>query len=117
MKTTRLILALAAALSLGLAVFANVRTHGNVTASTQSMINSDASLSDADSAASGIKVSDDSGGCGFSGAHSAVSGIKVSDDSGGCGFSGAHSAVSGIKVSDDSGGCGFSGQSSKNIAT
>jgi hypothetical protein len=56
MKTTRLILVLAAALSLGLAVFANVRTHGSVTASIQSTINSDVSLFDGDSAADGIKV-------------------------------------------------------------
>ena len=61
MKTTRLILAFAAALSLGLAVFANVRTHSSVIPSTQSTINSDdlvTSLSDANSAANGIKVVD-----------------------------------------------------------
>jgi hypothetical protein len=56
MKTTRLILAVAAALSLGLAVFANVLTHGSVTVSTQSTVNSDASLFDGDSAANGIKA-------------------------------------------------------------
>ena len=62
MKTTRLILALAAALSLGLAVFANVRTHGSVTVSTQSIITSDelaTSSSDADVAVTGIKVAAD----------------------------------------------------------
>jgi hypothetical protein len=70
MKTTRLILALAAALSLGLAVFANVRTHGSVTASTQSMIISNelvTSPSGADSAATGIKIVDDLGPCGLTG--------------------------------------------------
>jgi len=77
MKTTRLILAFAAALSLGLAVFANVRTHSNVTAPTQSMINSDASLSDADSAANGIKVAD--GNCLTAPGQSAANGINVAD--------------------------------------
>ena len=56
MKTTRLILVVAAVLSIGLAVFANVRTHGTVTASTQSTINSDLSLFDGDSAADEVKV-------------------------------------------------------------
>jgi hypothetical protein len=56
MKTTRLILVFAAALSIGLAVFANVRTHGTVTASTQSTVNSDLSLFDGDSAADEVKV-------------------------------------------------------------
>jgi hypothetical protein len=36
MKTTRALLLLAAALSLGLAVFASVRTHGTAIASSQS---------------------------------------------------------------------------------
>jgi hypothetical protein len=99
MKTTRLILALAAALSLGLAVFANVRTHGSVTVSTQSIITSDelaTSSSDADVAVTGIKVAADGDpGC-------------LTDV-----------AVTGIKVAADGDpGCLTSpGQSSKNIAT
>jgi hypothetical protein len=73
MKTTRLILAFAAALSLGLAVFANILTHGSVTASTQSTINSDAALFDGDSAADGIKVAGT--GCALTG--QAPEGIQV----------------------------------------
>jgi len=64
MKTTRLILAFAAAVSLGLAVFANVRTN----ASAQSTIKASDELvtapSGADSAATGIKVADDCPNCG-----------------------------------------------------
>jgi hypothetical protein len=59
MKTTRLILALAAALSLGLAVFANVRTHGNVTACIPSITTSAepaTASSDVDIIATGVKV-------------------------------------------------------------
>jgi len=92
MKTTRLILALAAALSLGLAVFANVHTNRSVTASTQSTIISDGLVTvptDVAPAANGTKVAD--GECGFS-----------------------DSAANGIKVAD--GECGFSGQSSEDIA-
>ena len=90
MKTTRLILALAAALSLGLAVFANVRTNRNAVASTQSTITSDelaTSPTDAASAAVGVKVAGDT--CGFSGADAAAAGIKVAGDT--CGFSGQSS--------------------------
>jgi len=78
MKTTRFILAFAAALSLGLAVFANVRTHGSVTASTQSTINSDAALFDGDSAANGIKVA--ATGCAFTG--QAPKGLQVAGTAG-----------------------------------
>jgi hypothetical protein len=73
MKITRLILVFAAALSLGLAVFANVRTHGSVTASTQSTVNSDVSLFDGDAAADGIKVAGT--GCVFTG--QAPAGLQV----------------------------------------
>jgi len=60
MKTTRLILAFAAALSLGLAVFANVRANHNAVASDQAPINSDESVtSDADAVATGIPVAND----------------------------------------------------------
>jgi hypothetical protein len=94
MKTTRLILALAAALSLGLAVFANVRTNHNAVTSTQSTIISDELVTaptDVASAANGIKLAD-GGYCGFS-----------------------DSAANGIKLADG-GYCGFSGQSSEGIA-
>src|SRR5882757_5729364 len=96
MKTTRFILAFAAALSLGLAVFANVRTHGNVTASTQSMINSDASLSDADSAATGVKVAD--WNCLTSLGQAAATGVKVADWN--CLTSQGQAAATGVKVAD-----------------
>ena len=78
MKTTRLILALAAALSLGLAVFANVRTNHNAVTSTQSVITSDEVVtvsSGAQSAANGIKVTYGNS-CPFAG-QSAANGIKV----------------------------------------
>ncbi|HWZ94057.1 MAG TPA: hypothetical protein VNW30_02590 [Opitutaceae bacterium] len=59
MKTTRILLAFAAALSLGLAVFANVRTHGNVTASIPSVTTSDepaTAYPNADIIVTGVKV-------------------------------------------------------------
>jgi uncharacterized low-complexity protein len=96
MKTTRLILAFAAALSLGLAVFANVLTHNKVTASTQSVINSDAALSGADSAANGIKVAD--GECLTAPGQAAANGIKVAD--GECLTAPRQAAATGIKVAD-----------------
>ena len=113
MKTTRLILALAAALSLGLAVFANVRTHGSVTASTQSTIISDELVTaptDVATAATGIKVAGDN--CLTSPGQSAANGIKVAGDN--CLTSPGQSAANGIKVAGDN--CLTSpGQSSKGI--
>jgi hypothetical protein len=60
MKTTRLILAFAAALSLGLAVFANIRADHNAVASDQAPINSDELVtSDAGAVVTGTPVADD----------------------------------------------------------
>jgi hypothetical protein len=110
MKTTRLILALAAALSLGLAVFANVRTHSNATASTQSTIISDevvTSRSDADSAATGTKVAGSY--CDFAG--SAANGIQLAGSY--CDFAG--SAANGIQLAGSY--CDFAGQTPGTIAS
>jgi hypothetical protein len=76
MKTTRLILAFAAALSLGLAVFANVRTN----ASTQSTGKVSDELvtapSGVDSNATGAKVANDCPDCGCLAAQAAAGTIS-----------------------------------------
>ena len=77
MKTTRLILALAAALSLGLAVFANVRTNHN--AVSTSTVTDELVTSGTDNDATGVKVADDlqPDPCGLS---AKTAGVKVADD-------------------------------------
>jgi biotin operon repressor len=98
MKTTRLILALAAALSLGLAVFANVRSN-LANSSTQSITKVSDDLVDSPSGAAvsvtGIKIADDLG-CLTS---QPVTGVKIADDLG-CLTS---QPVTGIKIADDLG--------------
>jgi hypothetical protein len=109
MKTTRLILVLAAALSIGLAVFANVRTHGSVTASIQSTTNSDVSLFDGDSATDGIKVAATGQapeGIQLAGAGGALLGhALVGIQVGGAGYAFLGHALEGTQVADDIWGC------------
>jgi hypothetical protein len=109
MKTTRLILAFAAALSLGLAVFANVRTHGSITASTQSTSISDELVTvptDVATAANGTKVADGD----LCVTATAANGIKVADGD----LCVTATAANGIKVVDGD-LCLSVGQSSEGI--
>ena len=80
MKTTRILLAFAAALSLGLAVFANVRANHNVVTPTQSTSNATDELatepSGADNAAASVKIAWDGVDC----LTGAVTGVNVAWD-------------------------------------
>jgi hypothetical protein len=76
MKTTRLILAIAAALSLGLAVFANVRAK----ASASSTVNADELITSSfnvDAVTTGTPVADDNCPGGWDTDRAPVDGVKV----------------------------------------